>query len=97
MGFLILIVFSIYGLGHMCQFPENRRQKNALDNRPISGGPFFHENPAPDSRAERAAADRPPVRPGTNSGGMRGRAAEEDDDDGEVSIDELEYMRHFFR
>ena len=87
MGFLLLIAFSIYGLGCMCEFPEGTRHGRSLDNAP-------HK---PDSRAKRPASGRP--RPGTNSGErMYGRAVDEDEDgsDGKVSIDELEYMRRFF-
>ena len=96
MGFLLLIAFSIYGLECMCDSLECNRGKNTLDDRPEPKVPRFNENPEPDSRAKRPASDRPPVRPGTISGGMCRRAADEDTDDSEVSIDELEYMRHFF-
>ena len=98
MGFLILIAFAMYGLGEMCNFPEGKRQNNTLDNRPESEGCHLNEKPEPDSRAGRPAPGRPSVRRGTSSGGMYRRAADEDNDesDGEVSIDELEYMRHFF-
>ena len=89
MGFLILIAFAMYGLGAMCHFPAGRRQENTLDDRSGSGGA-----PEPDRRAGRPAPGRSPRRPGS----MYCRAADEDPDDSdrEVSIDELEYMRHFF-
>ena len=96
MGFLLLIAFSIYGLGCMFDFPEGNRKKNTLDDRPEPKVPRFDENSEPDSRAGRPASDRPPVRPGTLSRRMNRRAAHEDKDDSEVSVDELEYMRHFF-
>ena len=85
MGFLLLIAFSIYGLGCMCEFPEGTRHGGSLDNAP-------HK---PDSRAKRPASGRPPVRPGTGAEGISRRTADEDTDDTEI-IDELEYMRHFF-
>ena len=97
MGFLLLIAFAMYGLGTICPIPEGKRQKNALENRPVSEGPACSETTEKDSRARRAASCRP--RPGTGFGGrMYGHTAEEDDDgsDSEISIDELEYMRHFF-
>lgn len=98
MGFLFLIAFSIYGLGCMFDSLECDRKKNTLDNRPASKGPLFNEKPEPDSRAGRPASARAPVRPGTISGGMYRHAADEDTDGSEceASIDELEYMRHFF-
>ena len=93
MGFLLLIAFSIYGLGCMCQECD---LKKTLDNRPASKDPLLDEPPGPESRAKRPASGRLPVRRGTSAGGKYRRAADEDTDDSEVSIDELEYMRHFF-
>ena len=69
--------------------------KKTLDNRPASKDPLDNELHDPDTRARRPASGRLPVRPGTISGEMRRRAADEDTD-GEDSIDELEYMRHFY-
>ena len=69
--------------------------KKTLDSRPAPKVPPDHEPHEPDSRAGKPASGRPPVRPGTSAGGMYRRAADKDTD-GEVSIDELEYMRHFF-
>lgn len=96
MGFLLLIAFSIYGLGCMCDFPECDRKKNTPDRDPASEDPRCNENPEPNSCAGRPASDRPPVRPGTLSRRMYRRAPDEDKDDAKVSIDELEYMRRFF-
>ena len=92
MGFLLLIAFSIYGLECMCRECD---LKKTLDNRPASKAPPDNETYKTDSRAGRPASVRPPLRPGTISGGISLRAADEDTD-GEDSIDELEYMRHFF-
>ena len=95
MGFLLLIAFSIYGLECMCDSLECNRGKNTLDDRPEPKVPRFDENPEPESRAKRPASSHPPVRPGTGTEGIAHRTADKDTD-GEDSIDELEYMRHFF-
>ena len=70
--------------------------KKTLDNRPASEDSLDNEPLETDSRARRPASGRPLVRPGTSAGGMYRRAADKDTDSSEVSIDELEYMRHFF-
>lgn len=97
MGFLFLIAFSIYGLECICDSLECNRGKNTPDNRSSSQGSLFNENPEPDSRARRPTSDRSPVRTRTIPGGIR-HTADEDTDGSECedSIDELEYMRHFF-
>ena len=69
--------------------------KKTLDNRPASRGPLDNEPHEPDIRAGRPASVRLSVRRGTISRGMYRRAADKDTD-GEDSIDELEYMRHFY-
>ena len=93
MGFLFLIAFSIYGLGCICHECD---LKKALDNRPASKAPPDDAHHEPDSRAKRPASGRLLVRRGTSAGGMYRRTADKDTDGSEVSIDELEYMRHFF-
>ena len=92
MGFLLLIAFSIYGLECMCHECD---LKKTLDNRPASGDSLDNEPLETDSRAGRPASGRLSVRRGTISRGMYRRAADKDTD-GEDSIDELEYMRHFY-
>ena len=92
MGFLLLIAFSVYGLGCIC---HECNLKKALDNRPASKVPPDDAHHEPDSRAKRPASGRLSGRSGTISRGMYRRAADKDTD-GEDSIDELEYMRHFF-
>ena len=92
MGFLLLIAFSIYGLGCMCHECD---LKKTLDDRPASKPHPDNDHSEPDRRAKRPASSRPPVRPGTGAEGISHRTADKDTD-GEDSIDELEYMRHFF-
>ena len=92
MGFLLLIAFSMYGLECMCHECD---LKKTLDNRPASKDSLDNEPLETDSRARRPASGRLPVRPRTCAGGICLRVADKDTD-GEDSIDELEYMRHFF-